>query len=303
MGSLPSLSVVMLVSTISVLLSLSALSSACLAPPPPPPPPPPSTPVSPPVVGSCTCGVNSATATKIVGGTNAGKAEFPWQVGLVSRSGTRPFCGGTLLSSDTVLTAAHCKTDVGRFRVSLGDHDITRADGEQYVTPSQWISHPNYDGRTTNYDFAIVKLSSPVSFSSSVRPACLPSTSTNYDSVTATVTGWGTLSSGGVQPNVLQKVDVNTRSNGQCTDSSTAYRPGDITQAMICAAAPGKDSCQGDSGGPLVTREAGNYYSLIGVVSWGFGCAQSNAPGVYARVTDQLAWINSQVGGTVCNKP
>ena len=97
------------------------------------------------------------------------------------------------------------------------------------------------------------------------------------------------------------QVDVNTMPNAQCT-SGTAYRAGDITAAMICAANPGKDSCQGDSGGPLVTRE-GNFYSLIGVVSWGYGCAQADAPGVYARVTNQLLWINNYVGGTVCPRP
>ena len=259
--------------------------------------------MAPAVEGDCRCGVKPSTSTKIVGGTTAGKNEFPWQVGLVSSTGTRPFCGGTLISSDTVLTAAHCKTDVRNFRVSLGEHDITRSDGEQIITPSQWISHPSYNDRTTNYDFAIVKLSQPVTFSSSVMPACLPSPDKNYDAVTATVTGWGTLSSGGSQPSQLQKVDVKTRSNSDCTGSSTAYRPGDISQVMICAAAPGKDSCQGDSGGPLVTKEAGGYYSLIGVVSWGYGCAQSNAPGVYARVNQELGWINQYVGGTSCPTP
>ena len=293
----------MLLSTLSVLLTGTSLSQACLVPATPPPAPTAPPPTSPPVVGSCQCGVNSVTSTKIVGGTNAARNEFPWQVGLVGRSSTRPFCGGTLLSSDTVLTAAHCKTDLANFRVSLGEHNIHVGDGEQIISPVQWISHPNYDQRTTNNDFAIVKLSTPVTFSSSVLPACLPNPGTNYDAVIATVTGWGTLSSGGSQPSVLQKVDVNTRSNAQCTDSSTAYRPGDISGAMICAAAPGKDSCQGDSGGPLVTREAAGYYSIIGVVSWGFGCAQSNAPGVYARVTDQLSWINSYVSGTTCARP
>jgi len=247
--------------------------------------------------------VKPATSTKIVGGTTAGKNEFPWQVGLVRPGSSQPFCGGTLLSSDTVLTAAHCKTDVNNFRVVLGEHDITRSDGEQIIAPSQWISHPSYNERTTNYDFAIVRLSNPVDFSPSVVPACLPSPSKNYDAVTATVSGWGTLYSGGSQPSQLQKVDVKTRSNSECTGSNTAYGRGDISQVMICAAAPGKDSCQGDSGGPLVTKEAGGFYSLIGVVSWGFGCAQSNAPGVYARVSQELDWINQYVGGTTCPKP
>lgn len=208
-----------------------------------------------------------------------------------------------MLSSVTILTAAHCETGVNNFRVVLGEHDTTRSDGEQFIEPSQWISHPSYNSRTQNNDFAIVRLSKPVDFSPSVVPACLPSSSKNYDAVTATVTGWGTLYSGGSLPNTLRKVDVKTLSNSECRGFSTLYTSGDITENMICAAAPGKDSCQGDSGGPLVTKEAGGFYSLIGVVSWGYGCAQSNAPGVYARVTQELDWINQNIGGLTCPKP
>ena len=90
-------------------------------------------------------------------------------------------------------------------------------------------------------------------------------------------------------------------SNGQCM-TNTAYGRGDITAQMICAADSNKDSCQGDSGGPMVTNE-GNHFSIIGVVSWGYGCAQANAPGVYARVTNQLGWIQSKISGTTCPKP
>jgi len=241
-----------------------------------------------------------------VGGEDADKGEFPWQVGLVLNSGSGPFCGGMLLSSDTVLTAAHCKqgsaSDVSNFKVVVGDHDTSVSDGEQKVTPKEWIIHPSYSGASLNNDFAIIKLASPLSFSDRVSPICLPSASTNYDNKVATVTGWGTLSSGGSQPNILQKVDVNTMTNAKCSGSDTAYSPSDITSFMICAAETGKDSCQGDSGGPMVTNE-GSYYSIIGVVSWGFGCAQANAPGVYARVTSQLSWINDQIGGTICPKP
>ena len=81
------------------------------------------------------------------------------------------------------------------------------SDGEQRVTPKEWIIHPSYNnGANLNNDFAIIKLASPVSFSDRVSPICLPSASTNYDSKVATVTGWGTLASGGSQPNILQKV-------------------------------------------------------------------------------------------------
>ena len=113
-----------------------------------------------------------------------------------------------MLSSDTVLTAAHCKTSVSNFQVVVGEHDVTRSDGEQRIRPSAWIQHENYNSRTTNYDFAIVKLASPVAFSDRVNPICLPSSTKNYDSVLATVSGWGTLYSGGSQPSILQKVDT-----------------------------------------------------------------------------------------------
>jgi len=185
----------------------------------------------------------------------------------------------------------------------VGEHDVTRSDGEQKISPSQWISHPSYNSRNSDNDYAIVRLSRDVTFSNAVLPVCMPDTGKNYDNVPATVTGWGTLSSGGSQPSVLYEVDVNTQSNSRCSGSATAYSSNDITSNMICASNPGKDSCQGDSGGPLVTLENSRYYSLIGVVSWGYGCAQSNAPGVYARVTEKMQWINSNTQGATCAKP
>jgi len=285
--------------TLVLVSSFIAYTKACAALPPPAPVA--TTSSAPPVVGACKCGTSSMLDTRIVGGSNAAKGEFPWQVGLISKRGRTPFCGGTLISSDTVLTAAHCQTSVSDFDVLVGEHDVTRSDGEQRISPSAWIQHENYNSRTTNYDFAIVKLSRPVTFSSNVNPICLPSATRNYDSVVATVSGWGTLYSGGPQPSILQKVNVPTMSNGQCTTNS-AYSSSDITSQMICAADSNKDSCQGDSGGPMVTNE-GNYYSIIGVVSWGYGCAQANAPGVYARVTNQLQWIRDRMSGTICPSP
>lgn len=239
---------------------------------------------------------------KIVGGVQTEENEYPWQVGLISSSGSRsPFCGGTLISSKEVLTAAHCTASGGANYVLVGEHNLNANDGERAVRVCSVLEHSSYNSGTVDYDFAVLRLCEDVTFQTDILPACLPtSSSTSYENVDAVVSGWGTLSSGGSSSSVLREVTVRTMSNSQCTASNTAYSSGDITSRMICASNPGKDSCQGDSGGPLVT-ETGSFYTLIGVVSWGQGCAQSNAPGVYARVTSQLSWVTSRITGTTCS--
>lgn len=121
---------------------------------------------------------------------------------------------------------------------------------------------------------------------------------TQYENVDAIVSGWGTLSSGGSLSSTLLDATVTTMSNSQC---KTSYGTTSITNNMICAAAAGKDSCQGDSGGPLIRKATNSAYILIGIVSWGFGCAQPDYPGVYARVSNQLDWIKSKMAGATCS--
>jgi len=251
----------------------------------------------------CRCG-RANRIQKIVGGTTAEENEYPWQVGLLTSSlSSRPFCGGTLISSREVLTAAHCTEGGQANYVVVGEHDVQASDGERRVRVCQVLQHSSYNSNNVDYDFSILRLCEELQFQTDVLPACLPSSSsTNYDNRRAVVSGWGTLGSWGLStPNKLMEVTVNTMTNSQCTSSSTAYGSSDITARMLCAAAAGKDSCQGDSGGPLVTLE-GSAYTLIGVVSWGQGCAQSNAPGVYSRVTNQLSWITSRISGATCSR-
>jgi len=280
-----------------ILLALFQTMQGCFGPPSPPPPLPP-----PPPSSSCKCGVPQGNRNRIVGGQPAAKNEYPWQVALVQNGQTKPFCGGTLLSSKTILTAAHCRVSVSQFKVHVGEHDLSKADGEQKIRASSFTRHPQYNGNTVDNDFAIIQLSRDVTFSNTIMPVCLPNSNTNYDSRVSTVTGWGTFSSGGGStPDTLYEVDVDTITNTACT-TGTQYTSGEITSNMICAKRAGKDACQGDSGGPLITRE-GNYFSLIGVVSWGIGCAQSDAPGVYSRVTSKLGWIQGQIRGGTCAKP
>ena len=191
------------------------------------------------------------------------------QVGLVSTNGRTPWCGGTLISSTHVLTAAHCtQTDASRIRVILGEHNIADSDFNR-VDVAEIINHPNYNPQTTDNDYAILRLANPVTFTNEVSPACLPADLSNtFAGVLATVTGWGTLSSGGSQPTVLQEVDVTVTTNAVCNN---AY--GSITANMICAADSGKDSCQGDSGGPMIAPENGRQ-ALVRTFSKKFGLIQ-----------------------------
>merc|ERR1711892_841844 len=151
------------------------LVSSCFPPPPQPPSsPPPPPPPPPPSSSSCRCGVKDLT--KIVGGTATNPAEYPWQVALKRDSNNGVFCGGSLIDSCTVLTAAHCKTNVGTFSVVLGDYQKSTPDGtEQVRRASSWTNHPNYNsGTSNNNDFAILKLSECVTFNDYVAPVCLP---------------------------------------------------------------------------------------------------------------------------------
>jgi secreted trypsin-like serine protease len=210
------------------------------------------------------------------------------------------------------MTAAHCtngdQNNPENFQVLLGEHDtgndndnMVRADVEQIV------QHASYNGATTDYDFALMKLKNKIVWADNphIRPACLPQDdSTDFSGMTAIVSGWGTTSSGGSLSQQLLFTEVDVISNSEC--KGYGYSGSDITDQMLCANVQGggKDACQGDSGGPLVVANP-SAYELVGVVSWGVGCALADYPGVYARVSKQLDWVNTNTQGSwnTCPKP
>jgi len=258
-------------------------------------------------IGDCKCGL-AKRATRIVGGQITEVNEYPWQVGLVSRGSNFVWCGGALISDQWILTAAHC-VENANFQVLLGEHDYMDSSEADSIRSgiSAAINHPRYDASTTDYDFSLVKLSEPVDFSQHphIRPICLPADdSETYADFDAIVTGWGTTSSGGSTSAKLREVVVQVLSNEQCR--KTQYASSEITDQMLCAGVDngGKDACQGDSGGPLITSGGGDgttpgqNYEHIGVVSWGIGCALADYPGIYARTTTQLSWIDSITGSS-----
>jgi len=247
-----------------------------------------------------THGCGEDIGNRIVGGNPTDPHEIPWQVGLVNSWSPRPFCGGTIISERFIMTAAHCMG--GSFQVLAQEHDVTdNSDGTKHNVKAS-TSHPNYNDNTYDYDYAIVELVEPLSLtgSSKARAACLPTSSdVQFASGTSfVVSGWGALSEGGNSPDVLHAVLVPHVSDAACNNYYDNY--GGITARMICAgqAQGAIDSCQGDSGGPLTWVDpTSSKVKLIGVVSWGVGCARPNNPGVYAEVSSVLPWIESVTGG------
>ncbi|XP_066978134.1 trypsin-1-like [Macrobrachium rosenbergii] len=247
---------------------------------------------------SCRCGQKEES--RIVGGNDAEINEWPWQAALMK--GSDQFCGGSLINDRYILTAAHC-TEGLRPRdltVRLAEHRLSTSGETSLVTRSvtKIIEHPRYIPGDEINDIALLKLSSSVKVSSTVLPVCVPPRSPLYTNKEATVTGWGYTSDGGKPSNTLKEVTVKVMSNNICRRHSYGSA---IKNTMLCAGASGKDSCQGDSGGPLVFRDAGGNYDQIGVVSWGYGCAEERYPGVYTRVNKYLDWIKANTAdGIYC---
>ncbi|KAM4636455.1 trypsin isoform 4-T4 [Discoglossus pictus] len=221
---------------------------------------------------------------KIVGGYTCAKNSVPY---IVSLNSGYHFCGGSLINNLWVVSAAHCyKSSV---QVRLGEHNIVVSEGtEQFISSSRVIRHSGYNSRTLDNDIMLIKLSSAATLNSYVKAVALPS-GCSAAGTSCLISGWGnTLSSGTNYPDLLQCVSAPILTSAQC---SSAY-PGEITANMICVGyiEGGKDSCQGDSGGPVVCNG-----QLQGIVSWGYGCALRNYPGVYTKVCNYVSWIQNTI--------
>lgn len=234
----------------------------------------------------------TSDAPDIVGGTTVSSASTYPFIANLQESGSF-ICGGTILSTTKILTAAHCAVDgsASQFRFRVGS--LNYNSGGTLASVSRVAVHPQYDADTVDYDVAVMTLSSPLTFSSTIAAAKLTASGAEPTAgESTTVIGWGTTREGGSVSSTLRQVTVPVVNFSTCQDDYSG--DGTVTARMFCAAASGKDSCNGDSGGPIVNT---NSQTLLGGVSWGEGCAENGFPGVYSDYANSElnSWILSQL--------
>ena len=184
----------------------------------------------------------------------------------------------------------------------LGEHDLDEA-SERYIHEDydirRVLRHEKYSEEKVLHDIALLELARPVTFRRHIVPICLPEKGASFVGAIASVSGWGR--SRLIQetfPSVLRKVDIQVIANEACSSwYGYFWRPiGNIHHTWLCAGfrMGGRDACQGDSGGPLVTVKNGRA-QVIGLVSFGFGCALPLSPGIYTNVSNYVDWINERI--------
>uniref|UniRef100_A0A4W5Q0Y1 pancreatic elastase II n=1 Tax=Hucho hucho TaxID=62062 RepID=A0A4W5Q0Y1_9TELE len=235
--------------------------------------------------------------TRVVGGEDVRPNSWPWQVSLqYDRDGEwRHTCGGTLISSEWVLTAAHCISS-RTYRVYLGKHNLVQTEEASLaVGVAKIVVHEKWSSLFIRNDIALIKLETPVTFSDFIMAACLPEAGFLLPhNEPCYVTGWGRTVTGGALPDVLQQALLPVADHATCTQPD--WWGFMVRDTMVCAGGDGIVSgCNGDSGGPLNCQNADGAWEVHGIVSFGLGlsCNFPKKPTVFTQVSSYMDWINT----------
>ncbi|XP_055918593.1 ovochymase-1-like [Eupeodes corollae] len=237
---------------------------------------------------------------RIVGGVPVSINEFPHQVSL--RANGKHLCGATIISNNTILTAAHCTIRFEAQNLTI-THGSTRANnGTIHQVKEIILTNPPYNKTTLENDISILKITPPIIFSNKSQAIKL-STDTGHlvEGSEVVISGWGKQNE--TEPTnldfgarSLKAVTLKISNFDKCKEIYSTEFDVNIDGRMICAAARGRDSCKGDSGGPLIDKKT---RQLVAILSFGNGCARENYPGVYTRVLNHLDFIKSNINKRV----
>uniref|UniRef100_A0A8C3VUL4 Ovochymase 2 n=1 Tax=Catagonus wagneri TaxID=51154 RepID=A0A8C3VUL4_9CETA len=249
--------------------------------------------------------------SRIVGGSQVAKGSYPWQVSLKRRQ--KHVCGGTIISPQWVITAAHCvanRNTASTFNVTAGEYDLSYIEpGEQTLRIDTIIIHPYFSTKKPmDYDIALLKMAGAFHFDQFVGPMCLPEPGERFaPGFICTTAGWGRLNEDGVAPQVLQEVKLPILTQDECIAALLTLQKPISGQTFLCTGFPdgGGDACQGDSGGSLMCRNEKGMWTLAGVTSWGLGCGRGwrknlqkddqGSPGIFTDLTKVLPWIHRHI--------
>ncbi|XP_076839101.1 transmembrane protease serine 3 isoform X2 [Brachyhypopomus gauderio] len=233
------------------------------------------------------CGTRPGLRARIVGGNLSTSEQFPWQASLQYQN--QYLCGGTLITNQWIVTAAHCvygfaNPSLWSVRVGISEQPVSGA-GDLAVATI--LYHGMYHLESVQYDIALVKLARPLTFNGQVQPICLPNYGEDFrPGSMCWVSGWGATKSGGEVSASLQSATVSLLSTTQCGRQ-------DLSPWSVCAGSlkGGANTCQGDSGSPLAYEDS--VWKLVGVASWTRGC--ESQPGIYTSVIHALPWLQQNM--------
>ncbi|KAM7412181.1 hypothetical protein PAMA_021911 [Pampus argenteus] len=251
------------------------------------------------VAGAYGCGLPTfaPVVTRVVGGEDVRPHSWPWQISLQynSQGVWRHTCGGTLISNQWVLTAAHCISS-REYRVALGKQNLVETEeGAIFMATADIIVHEKWNPFFIRNDIALIKLSSSVPYTDTITPACLPERDVVLPhGAPCYVTGWGRLSTSGPLADILQQALLPVVGHDTC--SQPDWWSVLATDKMVCAGGDGITAgCNGDSGGPLNCQNPDGSWDVHGVVSFGSGqgCDVFQKPTVFTQVSSYISWMNT----------